>query len=104
MGLNLRILSFEREESEMNKLLFCVSLVCLVGSCSLLELRSICEQDHFNYSNILVNAVHLKKKEVSLGKVSEFAIVSEDNCEERDGDRKFYDEYKDQLVELKRKQ
>ena len=107
----------------MSKFLFCVSLICLVGSCSMLELRSICEQDHFNYSNILVNAVHLEEKEISLGNVSEFAVVSVDNCEEEDeeeGGRKFYNkrkdqlynkhkdqlynEHKDQLMDLKRKQ
>lgn len=65
----------------MNKfgLGFCLFYVWLI-ECSALQLMNLCEPDHFLYDGILVNAVHSVKKEISLGAVNNFAIVSVDNC------------------------
>lgn len=65
----------------MNRFLlyFCLFYVWFVH-CSALHLQNLCEQDHFVYDNILVNAVYSVKKELPLGEVKKFAIVSVDNC------------------------
>lgn len=87
----------------MNTLL-CVFLVCLclVGHCFSLELKNLCEADHFTYNDVLVNSVQLMANGRSLGNVSRYAIISLDNFEEQTGGPE-YDRLRDGIADLKRK-
>ena len=87
----------------MSKILLRVFLVCVcfVG-CFSLQLRNLCERDHFTYNGILVNAVYLAERLQSLGPVSKYAIVSASNCQNElspEENLKFFDK----LLELKKK-
>lgn len=84
----------------MNKPLWSFAfLVCLSG-CFSLQLQNLCQEDHFTYAGILVNAVHLEHKKEFLKKVRDYAIDPYELCEE---DSEAYREHKNTILGIKRK-